>query len=185
MGAVLVARRARGAKVYTGAYMIPAPSQKGADKQAHIAEVVLGDLWQRAPEFLAWFARDDRTLRGTHERIRRSHGWGEFLAYQSVVDMRFSDRLLASASDRDCWAAAGPGTLRGLNRLHGRKLTFTISQAQALDEMRAIFTIAHRETGVPLDFSDVPNVLCETDKYLRVQLGQGRQRASYVPGRGA
>lgn len=49
----------------------------------------------------------------------------------------------------------------------------------------AQFTRSWRETGVILDFSDVPNVLCETDKYLRVQLGQGRPRARYVPGRGA
>jgi hypothetical protein len=30
-------RKARGEKIYTGAYMISAPSQKGADKQAYIA----------------------------------------------------------------------------------------------------------------------------------------------------
>jgi hypothetical protein len=185
MAAVLRARRERDNKVYTGAYMIPAPAKKGADKQAYIAEVVLGDLWRRAPEFGAWFARKAPTLQGTHERIRRSLGWGEFLAYQAVVDMRFSDRLLAAAPDRASWAAAGPGTLRGLHRLHGRALTAPISQEQALDEMRAIYTVALHETGVAMDFSDVPNVLCETDKYLRVHLGQGRPRARYVPGRGA
>lgn len=185
MTAVLRARRARGVKVYTGAYMIPAPAERGADKQAYIAEVVLGDLWRRAPEFLAWFATEAPTLQGTHERIHRSRGWGAFLAYQAVVDMRFSDHLLAAAPDRESWAAAGPGTLRGLHRLHGRALTASISQARALDEMRAIYTRAERETGVTMDFSDVPNVLCEMDKYQRVQLDQGRPRATYVPGRGA
>ncbi len=185
MAVVLRARRARGDKVYTGAYMIPAPAEKGADKQGYIAEVVLGDLWRRAPEFLAWFASDTPTLQGTHKRIRQSLGWGEFLAYQAVVDMRFSERLLASAPDRDRWAAAGPGTLRGLHRLHGRPLTAVISQEQALDEMRAIYARAERETGVAMDFSDVPNILCETDKHLRVFLHQGKPRARYVPGRGA
>jgi len=181
---VLAARRARGNKVYTGAYLIPAPPERGADKQAYVAEVVLGDLWQRSDEFSAHFAAAP-TMQGTHERLRRSLGWGDFLAYQAVVDMRFSERLLASAPDRDRWAAAGPGTLRGLNRIHERALVAIPSQAQALDEMRAIYQIAERETGVSLDFSDVPNVLCETDKYLRVLLGQGKPRAKYVPGRGA
>ena len=39
--------------------------------------------------------------------------------------------------------------------------------------------------SVDIDFSDVPNILCETDKYLRVKLGQGTPRALYVPGRGS
>lgn len=185
MAAALRTRRARGDKVYTGAYMIPAPAEKGADKQGYIAEVVLGDLWRRAPEFLAWFVTDARTLQGTHERLRQSPGWGDFLAYQAVVDMRFSESLLATAADRDCWAAAGPGTLRGLHRLYGRVLTAMISQGQALGEMREIYAVAERETGVAMDFSDVPNILCETDKYLRVFLHQGKPRARYVPGRGA
>ena len=41
------------------------------------------------------------------------------------------------------------------------------------------------ETGVVVDFSDVPNMLCETDKYLRVKLGEGRPRALYVQERGS
>lgn len=180
LGEVLNTRKARGDKIYTGAYMISAPSTKGADKQMYIAEMVIGDLWRRRSEF----EYPLRSLRHTHELIRYSLGWGAFMAYQAVVDMRFT-RLLEGAPDVHTWAAAGPGTLRGLNRIHGRPVTATLSQKQALHEMRAIYEVAARETGVALDFSDVPNVLCETDKYLRVHLGQGKPRARYVPGRGA
>ena len=105
------------------------------------------------------------------------------MAYQAVVDMRFTS-LLAAAPDLRTWAAAGPGTLRGLNRVHGRAVDWSLSQGQALAEMRVIYKLAEAETGVAMDFSDVPNALCETDKYLRVQLGQGKPRALYVPGRG-
>lgn len=105
------------------------------------------------------------------------------MAYQAVVDMRFT-ALLSSAEDVSTWAAAGPGTIRGLNRLHGRAVDYALSQGQALSEMRAIFKVAAQETGVAMDFSDVPNILCETDKYLRVKLGEGKPRALYVPGRG-
>lgn len=180
LGEALNARKARGDKIYTGAYMISAPATKGADKQAYIAETVIGDLWHRRAEFSHPF----RSLRHTHELVMASSGWGAFMAYQAVVDMRFT-RLLEGAPDVRTWAAAGPGTIRGLNRLHGRPVDAALSQARALDEMRAIYEVAERETGVPFDFSDVPNTLCETDKYLRVQLGQGKPRARYVPGRGA
>ncbi len=187
LGEVLNARRARGEKVYTGAYLIPAPAKRGADKQAHVAEVVLGDLYRRAAELGqgADWVGPGRTLRVTHAWIRQSRGWGAFLAYQAVVDMRFSPRLLAGAPDVATWAAAGPGTIRGLHRIHGRAIAAPLSQDQALREMRAIYQVAQDQTGVAVDFSDVPNVLCETDKYLRVRFGEGRPRARYVPGREA
>lgn len=181
MTEILNARKARGEKIYTGAYMISAPATKGADKQAYISEVVVGDLWRRRGEFVDW---SGATLQGTHAKISKSNGWGAFMTYQAVVDMRFT-RLLKDASDVATWAAAGPGTIRGLNRLHGRPVEASLSQAQALGEMREIYAIVDRETGVAMDFSDVPNILCETDKYLRVQRGEGKPRARYVPGRGA
>lgn len=178
---VLNARKRQGNKVYTGAYMIPAPKERGADKQTHIARVVIGDLWRRRDEFGDW---PSATLESTHARIAKSSGWGDFLAYQAVVDMRFT-ALLSSAPDVTTWAAAGPGTIRGLNRLHGRAIDTALRQPWARQEMRKIYDLVVQETGVKMDFSDIPNVLCETDKYLRVKLGQGKPRARYVPGRGA
>jgi hypothetical protein len=181
LGRALNSRKNRGEKVYTGAYMISAPATKGADKQTYIAETVIGALWSRRVEFERW---GSATLQGTHALLTRSNGWGNFMAYQAVVDMRFTN-LLGGARDVQEWAAAGPGTLRGLNRVRGRPPGAPLSQAQALLEMREIYSIATRETGVAMDFSDVPNILCETDKYLRVKLGEGKPRALYVPGRGA
>jgi hypothetical protein len=179
---VLNGRKALDSKVYTGAYMISAPATKGADKQAYIAETVCGALWERRELFEKLFAGTP-TLQRTHEMIMRSNGWGPFMAYQAVVDMRFTD-VLGSAADIRLWAAAGPGTLRGLNRLNGRPFKAALSQGQALTEMRAIYEVVERETGVAMDFSDVPNILCETDKYLRELNGEGHPRTLYVPGRG-
>lgn len=182
MTETLRARKARGEKVYTGAYMISAPSEKGTDKQKYIAETVIGELWNNRQLFIDAGARNP-SLQGTHERLTRFNGWGPFMAYQAVVDMRFTG-LLSSARDTSTWAAAGPGTLRGLNRLHGREVTASISQHQALSEMLTIYSRVRQDTGVEMDFSDVPNVLCETDKYLRVKQQEGKPRALYVPGRG-
>jgi hypothetical protein len=183
---VLNARRDRGEKVYTGAYMISAPATKGSDKQTYIAETVIGGLWRNPLAVLRRIRDADAppTLQDTHAAITQFNGWGNFLAYQAVVDMRFT-RLLENAPDVRTWAAAGPGTIRGLNRLHGRAVDAPLSQTQALDEMRAIYDVAEATTGVAMDFSDVPNILCETDKYLRVKLGEGKPRAKYVPGRGS
>lgn len=185
MTAILNQRRAKDEKVYTGAYMISAPAKKGADKQAYIAETVCGDLWRRREIFRKHFdgAPNFQKMQRTHELVMRSNGWGQFMAYQAAVDMRYTP-LLDGADDVAKWAAAGPGTLRGLNRLHGRPFDAALSQSQALREMRMIYEVVESATGVAMDFSDVPNVLCETDKYLREKSGDGHPRTRYVAGRG-
>lgn len=178
-------------KVYTGAYIITAPNISGSSKAQYIAEIVIGGLWERRELFARVLGEPHTwqkgfkcpTLESVHSKIMVTKGWGQFTAYQAVVDMRFSG-ILENASDRDSWAAAGPGTIRGLNRLQGRPLEHRLNQGVALGEMRQIYRELRRHTLIPFDFSDVPNILCETDKYLRVKNGEGKPRAKYVWGRG-
>lgn len=175
-------RMKRDLKVFTGAYMISAPATKGADKATYIATRVIGDLWS-SRNTLSRLFRMRPTMQQVHKNLTQFKGWGPFMAYQAIVDMRFT-QLLCNANDRDTWAAAGPGTIRGLNRINGRPFKQALSQTQACDEMRVIYRDVQRITGVAMDFSDVPNVLCETDKMIRTQLGEGTPRSLYVEGRG-
>jgi len=170
-------------KVFTGAYIVTAPTERGAKKAHHVANVTLGALW-RERDLAETAMLTPGTLRNAHAWLTRFPGWGPFLAYQAVVDMRFCPKLLAAAPDRETWAAAGPGTIRGLNRLHGRRLEAPVPQERALREMLPLRELIPAETGVTIDLSDVPNVLCEVDKFLRVKNGEGTPRARYVPGRG-
>lgn len=183
LGEVLEGIALLGKKVFTGAYIITAPSTKGAKKTTFVAERTIGELWKSRAAFEALFAERPR-MQDVHRLFMTFDGWGPFLAYQAVVDIRFTP-LLSSASDVASWAAAGPGTIRGLNRIAGRPVGAPLKQGLALLEMLPLWDRIKRETGVELDFSDVPNVLCETDKYLRVKNTEGTPRAMYVPGRGA
>lgn len=179
MTAVLLNRKANGDKVFTGAYMISAPPTKGAEKAEYIVRNVLWPLWDYGLGF-----SPQPSMESIHRQITYHIGWGPFMAYQAVIDMRFT-KLLSSAPDVATWAAAGPGTLRGLNRIHGRPIKQPLSQAKALEEMLEIYHNVILQTNVLMDLSDVPNALCEIDKYLRVKLNEGRPRALYVVGRGA
>jgi hypothetical protein len=186
LGRALESRARRGDKVFTGAYTITAPPTKGAKKTEFVAERTLGLLWRDRDKLGRIFHADaGSSLRYAHAALTRYAGWGPFMAYQAVVDMRFCPALLAGARDIASWAAAGPGTIRGLNRLHGRPVAARISQERALAEMLPIFERCEAETGIAIDLSDVPNLLCETDKYLRVLNGEGAPRARYVAGRGS
>jgi 5-hmdU DNA kinase, helical domain len=183
---VLHRREARGDKVFTGVYTINAPSTKGASKIDHVARVVLGEPWKVRAKFAAYLDGGDHTpsLRYAHAALTKFKGWGAFMAYQVVVDWRFT-RLLRDALDIATWAAAGPGTIRGLNRIAGRPTAYPLQQWQALIEMRLLYETIQADTGVAMDFSDVPNVMCETDKYLRVLNGEGAPRTLYKPHGGA
>lgn len=177
-------RAAKGAKVFTGAYTINAPPTKGASKIEYVTKTVLGDVWNgtRKPTIAALLASGipRPSLRSMHMALSKYRGWGAFMTYQVIVDLRFT-RYLSSADDIATWAAAGPGTIRGLNRISGRRVDYPLDQGQALHEIRTLYKTIREETGVDMDFSDVPNILCETDKYIRVMNNEGAPRALYHP----
>jgi len=180
--AILEARRERGDQVETGAYMIRAENHKTKSwftwtKQRYICEIVLGRTWNQRKQFHALFP--GAGLHRVHGWLKTNYGWADFMSYQAVVDMRFT-AILENAFDRDRWAAAGPGTARGLHRIHGRPVVPRIDQQRALAEMRVIYEGA-KQIVPSIDFSDIPNILCETDKYLRVRNSEGKPRAKYRP----
>ena len=179
MAEAMAARQGRGHKLYTAAYVVPAPQRRGESKYGYVARTVIGDLWRRRGEFDIAYWRD-ATLESTHTLLKQSTGWGNFLAYQAVVDMRFCPRLLAQARDVETWAAAGPGTRRGLHRLSGRPIDRALPQAQALQEIRDLRARLARDHEIALDLSDIPNVLCEYDKYVRVLSGDGDTRQRFI-----
>ena len=174
---VMNSMKKRGEQVYTGAYMVRGPSQKGIAKAFWTMHNVLLPLWDER-YLMGENLTDNPTLQGTTEGLQEYQGWGPFMSYQAVVDMRFT-RLLENAPDRLTWAAAGPGTIRGLNRLYGRKVDAPLSQEQAVKELRVLYPLVNKVVGC--DFSDIPNVCCEFDKYERARLGEGKPRSLYKP----
>lgn len=195
LGRALDYRKAQGGKVYTGAYMIRAESNPAAEwyswtKQQYVARIVIGRLWEDREQWRAMLEDQPEgglELQAVWQLFQspRYIGWGPFMSYQAVIDMRWTP-LLGSAPDITSWAALGPGSRRGLNRLAGRDLEHPLSQAQGLEEMLEIYQqqARFRAPWVPeIDLSDIQNCLCETDKYLRVK-GGGKTRAKYVQGRG-
>lgn len=191
MGDVLAQRRGRGDKVFTGAYLI---TNNGVSmpKERYVTERVLGSLWAQATawrDFLDNY-QGQLTMQYVHETFTdgRWMGFGSFMSGQITTDMRHT-RYLSTAPDRATWAAVGPGSARGLNRLLGRPVDQRLKQDQALDEMRQIQQLMGRPDSISewlqaTELTDLQNCCCEFDKYERVRLGEGRPRALYVPGRG-
>lgn len=199
--AALVARAARGEKVYTGAYMIRAESDLAKpwyrwSKHRYLAEIVLGRLWEDREAWAADLAPTGRPkrLERVWEKFQQTRyvGWGPFMAYEVVTDLRHT-RYMRNAVDILSWANAGPGAIRGLNRLFNRPLNEqppkiqTCAEMQelmcelnALDEPRMNLVFGPILVGFPrFEMRDVEHCLCEYDKHQRVATGGGKMRSKY------
>jgi hypothetical protein len=188
---------AAGKKVYTGAYLIRPESDHSAPwftwtKHKYIAEITLGRLWEDRKE-LGHKIFDCKRLEDAVYLLSKEHhycGWGPFMAYEWVTDLRWT-RYLYDARDIYTWANAGPGAIRGLNRLHGRVLNTHPRATKTCEEMRLLMEELNAFTatwftsmfGGPdkrrFEMRDIEHTLCEFDKYERMRLGQGKMRSKY------
>lgn len=205
MRTTMNARKARGDQVYTGAYMLTNildkrnPSPK--DKPHFTAHRCLGSLIPIASDVLS-AAR--KSMEATHAQLSRGYGWGGFMAYEVVTDMRHT-RYGNPWNDLDTFAHAGPGAMRGLARLFGAKMPGTrgsnlsdktdtrrlLPKVELLPLMRGLLTDVRKLWYRPsrlnprLELREIEHSLCEYDKYERVRLGQGKPRSLYHPATGA
>ena len=79
----------------------------------------------------------------------------------------------------------GPGSRRGMNRLHERELNYPLPQHQFLEELQDLFSrlidVLPVEIVGRLECFDAQNILCESDKYQRALFGEGRPKQIYTP----
>lgn len=180
---IMLARQARGDKLYTGAYMLNAHGTKPddpKDKAFFTTKLVLESVWKHRDGIRDGFMTG---MRHAWASLLPYHGWGPFTAYEVVCDARHTryGKLSTWQHDAATWANAGPGAKRGLNRLAGREVRPVLAEEVALKEMQAyLAAIAPRWPYKPaLEMREIEHSLCEFDKYERARLGEGRPRATY------
>ena len=165
-------------KWITGAYMIKSPT--GRNKVKGVCQTI-STVWEGRAHFLR------KTPWASLEKMCYFlEGYpflGPFLAYEIVTDLRHTC-IGDEALDINTWANAGPGAMRGLNRIFGRELTYVSKRHDWCSEMRKLLDISdlYLEKGVgTLELRDIEHSLCEFDKYERVRNGQGQPRSKYYP----
>jgi 5-hmdU DNA kinase, helical domain len=178
--ATLQTRAAQGNKVWGDAYNI-SNSGKSLPKVEVVADR-LDPLWARRKPLRP---RADDALLAFYARLRDMDGFGSFMAAQVVADVKQVPPL---RSARDWWtfAAPGPGSKRGLNRVMGRPKD---TPWRDDDVWRAAFARLHEAITPELERvgigrlcgGDLQNCLCEFDKMERVRLGEGKPKRKFVP----
>lgn len=168
---VMKARRERGEKVWTGAYLV-STNGHSMDKIDYIIDKVWEPIYKRFQE------PEEDTLEAWHKELMKFDGMGSFMAAQVVCDLKHT-HVLNIAPDWETWSAIGPGSRRGLNRYFGRKLEGNISTAIYNKEVASLQLAVQQYCNLALHAQDIQNCLCEYDKYCRVRLGEGKPRSGY------
>jgi len=158
---------ASGTRIYSAAYIMPAPALGHARKHANHLALLNAMMEDDLPSHIAAAP----SLRAVYELILRYPGIGPFLAFQYTIDVNYSEMI---AFDEDDFVVAGPGALDGIAKC--------FSDASRLDPAEVIqhmVDVQEREfKRLDLDFGglfgrrlhliDCQNLFCEVSKYARV-----------------
>lgn len=191
MRSALVKRKAVG-NVFNAAYIV-STNGVSMDKIDYVVDRVLAPMWQNRA---ALRPKPGDTLDAIHQRFITAFGFSSFMAAQVVADLKYFPPYYArdldlpraaGAGGADDWwtfAASGPGSRRGLNRVLDRPADAPWREAAwrvtLTDLHKAILPLLPFTIGSRLTTQDLQNCLCEADKWWRAKEG-GRPKQLYTP----
>jgi hypothetical protein len=159
--------RACGRRIYSAAYIMPAPPFGQARKHSNHLALIARMMADRLPDRLRK-APDFKTV---YERIRDYPGLGRFLAFQYAIDFNYSTLLEFDEAE---FVIAGPGALDGISKCFsttsGRSPEDVIRWVT--DQQETEFTLRGLDFnglyGRRLQPIDCQNLFCEVSKYTRI-----------------
>ena len=159
-----------GRRIYSAAYIMPTSRRGRRPERKHQTHLAL--LQQMMRDRLAERLADVRTMQAGFNVLRSYPGLGDFLAYQFITDINYSDVVDFSEAE---FVAAGPGAREGL-----RKCFVDAGGLTDADLIRMMMDVQEEEFqrlgldfqslfGRPLQLIDCQNIFCEVAKYARVR----------------
>ena len=157
-----------GRRVYSAAYIMPSGGPNGESRK-HRSHLKLLENMMRdeVPQKL----RDLTSMRAGFALLRSYPMIGDFLAYQFITDLNYSN--LTNFSEME-FVVPGPGALDGLKKCFP---DMSLSEAASLIRAVCESQFEYQEQlglapislyGRPLQLIDCQNLFCETDKYARI-----------------
>lgn len=165
---VLNERKELGLKNFNAAYIV-STNGVAMGKAEYLIDRVLTPLWKHRAH-LSHFINKQTELDTVCKVLEEQNGFKTFMAAQVVADLKYA--YPNHWTDFATFAASGPGSKRGLNRVMGNPITNAIPEAvfrATLARLRD--SVNARFTGEPITAQDIQNCLCEYDKYCRVAEG--------------
>ena len=156
-----------GRKIYSAAYIMPAPSFGAVRKHTNHLKLIARMMDDKLPDRL----KQAPTLETVYDRILAYPGLGPFLAFQYAIDLNYSTLLDFSEGD---FVVAGPGALDGISKCFkstgGRSAEWVIRWVtdRQMDEFKTRGIEFSGLYGRALQPIDCQNLFCEISKYARV-----------------
>jgi hypothetical protein len=179
---VLQQRRMRGENNFNAAYIV-STNGRAMDKVDYVADCVLTPLWKER-SLLGESYSNGGGLQEFHQCLTQFQGIGSFIGAQVIADLKYVAPF-SNAKDWWTWAASGPGSRRGLNRVLGRAVNAPWKEEEWLRQLNLL----QAQLAPLLRASDMPRMCtqdtqsiacCEFDKYERARLGEGRPKQRYA-----
>lgn len=178
MRGALMLRANAGVKNFNAAYIV-STNGRAMNKIDYVVDLVLTPMWKQR-KFITSRMQVGQ-LANVQLLLEEQQGLGSFMAAQIIADLKYAHP--AKWVDFDTFAASGPGSRRGLNRVMGRDLTagwredvFRATLATLRDSVNS------RLKMEPITAQDIQNCLCEFDKYERARTGDGEPKQLYKKG---
>ena len=179
----------QGRRVYSAAYIMPAPRLGQTRKHANHLALIAQMMADRLPDRL----RQAPDLGTAYEMLLRYPGLGPFLAFQYVIDLNYSELLDFSEAK---FVVAGPGAIDGISKCFSDyhryppdEIIHCMTERQEAEFKRLGLTFPGLH-GRPLQPIDCQNLFCEISKYARVAYpevagtaGRHRIKQTYKPAR--
>ena len=187
--AVLARAKQTGHRIYSAAYIMPPGSRTFGRSAKHQNHLLL--LERMMADELAERLVQARTMQEGFEKLRAYPTIGDFLAYQFITDINYSE--LTDFSEME-FVVPGPGARDGL-----RKCFLDSGGLNEPELIRLMADLQEREFerlnlkfqtlwGRRLQLIDCQNLFCEVDKYARVahphilgRTGRLRIKQKFVP----
>lgn len=167
--AVLARAMQAGRRIYSAAYIMPPGSRAFGRSAKHQNHLLL--LERMMADRLADRLAQTRTMQEGFEKLRSYPTIGDFLAYQFITDINYSE--LTDFSEMD-FVVPGPGARDGLRKcfvdpggLNEPELIRLMADLQE-QEFERLGLNFQTLWGRRLQLIDCQNLFCEVDKYARV-----------------
>jgi len=178
---------------FTGSYMVGAFSHMGSDDKVENISRLFGQVKQK----FAQTFQNIISARHPHEvfeAVKGNYGFGNFLAYQVLVDLLYPLRIYQNRPllpfSHEIWAMAGPGAKRGIKLLLKKNkkakdlevmLWLRQNQRKEFRRLGARFSFFKNQNGTDREISlaNIQNCLCEFHKYIKISEGTGKGRRKF------
>jgi len=187
-------RDVKGEPVFTAAYMVGAYTRMGSTDKIENVVRLFTKLDQ---DFTDFYARIEacQSSAEVYEVLRSPYGFGNFLAYQVLVDLLYPLKMYGNKPllpySHDDWSIPGPGARRGIamllkNDAHAERLDvmrwLRHNQRAEFQRLGLNFPFVTDEQGKQIDISlaNIQNCLCEFHKYVKIGDGTGRGRRKFT-----